>query len=136
MATEPDGGSDDDDVAPPVVFARAGGAGVLQVTVALHPPGEPAVAAGADMRDVLDEYAAGRGFKGRAANPAMQDRPVALAAGTYAHDELVDRAWCVSADGSIAFFSYTVAEDEVDAKEMAEAEGIVRSIAFAKVEAE
>ena len=131
-----DAAADESDDAPaePVAFAKADGVGVLQVTAALHPPGERTLADGAEMRAMLDNYATARGFAGRPTDPASQDRPVALAAGTYAAaDGLVERAWCVSADGSVAFVTYACPAAEPSAKEFAEADAIARSIRFAVV---
>jgi hypothetical protein len=120
---------------PPATVARDDGVGALQFSVGLYESGPRPKGDVAELEELLDDFAESRGWTSpRDAIRELSPRP--LVGATFRWDTDIARVWYVSEQGNIAFITYTCEASRLEARELAEAELIVRSLTFGGAAAE
>ena len=114
---------------PPATVARDDGVGALQFSIALHVSGPRPRGDVAELQTLLDEFAESRGWTSPS-DATRESLPRGSVASSFHWDDDFVRAWYVSENGNFAFVTYTCERSNFDARELREAEKIVRSIRF------
>jgi len=115
----------------PFTMARVpDGCGALQFSFALYRSGrEPKIVA-EDLLDLLADFARHH-LLGEPAERAASDGVVRTVAASFRREGDCLRAWCCSDGSNVALVTYVAGAGEPDVRhELADAEGIVRSLRF------
>lgn len=114
---------------PPATVARGHGVGALQFSIALYESGPRPRGDVEELQDLLDGFAESRGFTSPS-DRARENSPRGLVAASFQPGDGFVRVWYVGEDGNFAFVTYTCERSNLEARELREAEKIVRSIQF------
>ena len=114
---------------PPVTVARDDGVGALQFSIALYESGPRPREDVEELQALLDEFAGSHGCTSPS-DTTRERSPRGLVASSFQWDGGFLRAWYVSESGNFAFVTYTCDRSSLGARELREAEKIVRSLVF------
>ena len=103
--------------------------GAFQFSIALYKGGRRPCAKGADLLQLLLEFAASHEL-GEPADILAQDEPLPLAAATFKTTGDTVRVWYASDGASVVKATYLAAEDDDYASEVADCEQMIRTISF------
>jgi hypothetical protein len=103
--------------------------GAFQFSIALYKGGRLPCAKGADLLQLLLDFAASREL-GEAADVVAQDEPLPLAAATFSTTGDTVRVWYVSDGASVVKATYLAADDDDYASELTDCEQMIRTISF------
>jgi len=116
---------------PPATVARDDGVGALQFSIALYESGPRPRGDVEELQALLDGSAESHGWTSPT-NVTRERSPRSLVAASFQWDDDIVRAWYLSEHGNFAFATYTVCgRVNFEARELCEAEKIVRSLVFA-----
>jgi hypothetical protein len=114
---------------PPATVARNDGVGALQFSIALYESGPRPRCDVEELQEILEGFAESRGLT--SPNDAIHESSTrGLVAASYRTDDDFVRVWYVSAGGNFGFVTYTCERSNFDARELRDAEEIVRSLVF------
>jgi hypothetical protein len=118
---------DNDD--PPATVARGDGVGALQFSIALYESGPRPTGDVKELQELLDGFAETHELTSRS-NAIQESLPRGLVAASFQPNGDFLRVWYVGEGPNFAFVTYTCERSLIDARELAEAEQIVRSVVF------
>jgi hypothetical protein len=103
--------------------------GAFQFSIALYQAGRLPCAKGADLLQLLVEFAASHELR-EPAETLAQDEPFPLAAATFRTAGDTVRVWYASDGASVVKATYLAAQDDDYASELADCEQMIRTISF------
>jgi hypothetical protein len=128
----PDWGDTTPDVEPgdrPATITRHHGVGALQFSIGLYQSGPRPPGDAKQLQEFLDSFAKSHGWT-TPSEMVRETSPRALVAASFHPGDDFVRVWYVSEHGNFAYVTYTCARADLEPRELAQAEQIVRSVLF------
>jgi hypothetical protein len=114
---------------PPATVARDDGVGALQFSIALYHSGPRPLGNVEELQELLNGFAETHGLTSPD-DSVRESSPRGLVAASFLWGDDFVRVWYLSEGGNFAFVTYTCERSNLEARELREAESIVRSIQF------
>jgi hypothetical protein len=114
---------------PPATVARDDGVGALQFSIGLYESGPRPRGDVEELQELLDGFAESHGLTS-ASDTTRETSPRGLVASSFQPGEDFLRVWYLSERGNFAFVTYTCERSIFEARELREADEIVRSLVF------